>query len=169
MCRRQRTRRYFRSRNSTHPRARWPFLSPREWGGHKIFFCHLYESQMPRWLPPPQAFAAVLRLRNQDTSRPSERWCTETPAWSPTLPQDGSPGGPCWIAAPILPERRRDRESGTRDFLFVARTVQRVWQKQKKTRIRARKKVQLRSPYRHSAGTPRQSGTRLAQARPPRA
>src|ERR1700688_3897899 len=110
---------------------------------------------MPTWLPPPRAFAAVLRLRNRDNHRPSERWCTEILAWSPTLPRDGSPSDLYWIAAPTLLAGRRDREREIRDFLFAERTVPRVSRKQKRTGIRANEEDPLRSRYRRSARTPR--------------
>ncbi len=74
---------------------------------------------MPTWLPPPRAFAAVLRSRNRDNSRPWGRWCTETLAWSPTLLRDGSPSGLCWIAAPTALEGPRDQRLNTR-FSFCS-------------------------------------------------
>src|ERR1700692_3159872 len=146
-------RRYFRSRNSMHRRARWPFLSPPESQAHKIFSCHLYESQMPTWLPRRRGSAAVLRLRNRDNSRPSERWCRETPVWSQTLLPDGSPTGLYWKAAPILPAGPRDRERETRDSLFEEQTARMAWQKQKTIGIRANEEVPLRSLCRRLAKT----------------
>src|ERR1700676_1702647 len=146
-------RRYFRSRNSMRRRARWLFLSPRELPGHKIFSYHPCESQMPTWLPRRPVSAEVLRLRNRDNSRPWERWCRETLAWSPTLLRDGSLIGLCWIAAPILPAGPRDRERETRDSLFEEQTARMAWQKQKTTGIRADEEVPLRSLCRRLAKT----------------